>query len=157
MKWTVKDMDVSVKEKAYIDTVLIPFVPIEWGNEMGNAVVEGHYSLLLGEETERQLKGRVILSPPFTYLKKIDEAEKKDLFQPWIQEIKESDFKHIVCLVSDPDFSRTQTDELGEHVQVVWMPAIPIEHMDSTYKQDYLNEQVAQIMKKITQAWSLQK
>lgn len=153
MKWNQDDLELFHKEKNYIDTVLIPLVPIEWGSEMGRTVLEGRFATLLGEETERQLKGRLILSPPFTYLKNRPfDHTKKDL-KEWILEIHADGVKLIVCLASDPQWHEIFQGRDEEGLLNVWLPALPIDHLDSKHKQDYVDENVGQILKKITNAW----
>lgn len=153
MLWNMDDLELFHKEKDYIDTVILPFVPIEWGSDMGRTVQEGRFSLILGEETEHQLKGRVILSPPFTYLKSQSLDDKIAQFHHWIREIRKDSIKFIVCITSDPSWHSFFQDINESGLVNVWLPAVPFDHLNSTHQQDYLDENVGQIIKKMTHAW----
>lgn len=154
MKWTQDDLDVFHKEKDFIDTVLIPVLPIRWGNEMGRTVLEGRFTTILSEEAERHLTGRMILSPPFTYLKHRPFDETLRALKEWIKEMRTDGVKLIVCLASDPQWNQTTHECEEDGVLNVWLPALPLDHLDPKHKQDYLDDNVGQIMKKITNAWS---
>lgn len=154
MKWTLNDWAVFQKEKDYIDTVLIPFIPIHWGEGMKGTVTTGRFTTLLAEEIERQLKGRVILNPPFTYLESESLEMKRTRLDGWIEEIKSYGIKHIICLSTDPKWNFVHTENRTIGVTNIWVPALPIDHMDSKHRQDYLDETVGQVLRQMAQAWN---
>lgn len=67
MKWSSKDIQVYQKEKTYIDTVLIPLMPLAFQKEQTKAVLASEYIESISMELERMYQGRILLSLPFTY------------------------------------------------------------------------------------------
>jgi hypothetical protein len=157
MKWLAEDLDVFQREKEYIDTVLIPLVPIKWGEQMSSVVREGRFSLILAELLERELKGRVILSPAFTYLKSGSFEETKRTLERWLAEIQGAGVKFILTLTSDVDWKTGPIKSQAEGVETIWLPAVPVEHMNPKHKQDFLDETVGNVLKQIAQVWQTTK
>jgi len=67
MKWVTKDMDVYIQAKEYVDTAVIPLIPVSLEGNLKNTVSMGEFITILSNEVERQFKGRIILFPAFTY------------------------------------------------------------------------------------------
>ncbi|HET6871896.1 MAG TPA: DUF2487 family protein [Sporolactobacillaceae bacterium] len=153
MKWLAEDLDVFQREKEYIDTVLLPLVPIQWGEHMSSVVREGRFSLLLSEQLERELKGRVILSPAFTYLKANSFEDTMRQLEAWLNEIQRAGVKSIVTLTSDVDWKIHISEKQTEGVRHIWLPAVPLEHMNPQSQQDFLDEMVGSVLKQIAEVW----
>ncbi len=60
MKFQAEDADRFLQSKAYIDTAIIPLVGVN-ADQMKQTVSLGEFTILVAEELERQLKGRVFL------------------------------------------------------------------------------------------------
>ncbi len=153
MKWNLEDLDIFRKEKAYVDTVIIPLVPIHWGEDMNGPVTAGRFVTLLAEEIERQLKGRVILSPPFTYLKKESREEKSKRLGDWVQAIEAYGAKYRICLTADLDWNPSQSEKESPGLTCFALPALPIDHMDPKHRQDYIDDHVGHVLKKMMHTW----
>ncbi|MGV3488097.1 MAG: DUF2487 family protein [Tuberibacillus sp.] len=150
MRWAVTDMQKYVEQKAYIDTVIIPLVPIAWEEQdLIPTVREGEFIHTILAETERQLHGRVILIPPLTYLKSESKEEKLERIHKWGDEIKKENIKYVFFVTSDADWKKAE-DELNS---LIWAAPIPLEHMDDRYRKDFVDETVRLIMKQITEMW----
>ncbi|WP_085523562.1 DUF2487 family protein [Tuberibacillus sp. Marseille-P3662] len=150
MKWQASDMQTFMSDKQYIDTVIIPLVPVEWSETMVNTVREGGYIQTMAMAIEKELKGRIVESPPFTYLKQESLEERMKRIQMWKDEIKSSGVKYVIFMTSDVDWKQKES-ELGE---LLWMPAVPLEHMDSRHRADFLEENMGSILKTITDHWT---
>ncbi|MBK5462902.1 DUF2487 family protein [Peribacillus sp. TH16] len=96
MKWTAKDLDMYIQSKEYVDTVLIPLVPITFGSQIKQTGSMNEFLTILSSEIEKQMKGRILLMPTFHYLS--DEEDKIDLLKRWTNKVKENNFKHIFFL-----------------------------------------------------------
>lgn len=153
MKWLAEDIEVFQREKEYIDTVLLPLVPIQWGEDMGSVVREGRFSLLLSEQLERELKGRVILSPAFTYLKANSFEDTMRQLETWLSEIQRAGVKTIVTLTSDVDWKINLSENQTEGVRHIWLPAVPLEHMTPQSQLDFLDEMVGSVLKQVAEVW----
>ena len=150
MKWTSKDISQYVQAKEYIDTVIIPLMPISFGDNIKTIASHGEYIHILSYELERQFKGRVILLPPFTYVEK-DQAEKKvEQLNNLSLHIKENNIKHVFLMTSDSSWNQQAQQLEGK---LVWLPAIPLEDMEEKYKQKIIQDQMNQLLPMFIQKW----
>jgi hypothetical protein len=149
MKWNGKDIDLYLKEKQFIDTAVVPLLPIAIGSEMKQAASQGEFIELLSLHLERQFKGRLLLFPAFTYLNTLEDHQKMDMLQNWEVKLKESGFSHIFYLTSDISW-REQDKTEGK---LIWIPSVPLEHMEEQYKHSILEDQVKQLINIIVQQW----
>src|SRR5690606_21499641 len=67
MKWFTVDMDVYLQAREYVDTAVIPLIPVSLEGDLKSTVSMGEFIAILSNEVERQFKGRIILFPAFTY------------------------------------------------------------------------------------------
>ncbi|KJJ41782.1 hypothetical protein UM89_10845 [Bacillus subtilis] len=146
MKWRITDAKDYLQSKDYIDTAVIPLISIKVGAHFKVAAEKGEFTHLLSEELERQLKGRVYLLPPYTY---VDRNEKtvqglKDLREELI-----SEFRHVVLLTSDESWN--SEDALGK---IIVKPSVPLEHLNDSLKRKILDERTAEILNVLLQLWS---
>ncbi|MBM7645279.1 hypothetical protein JOD45_001490 [Scopulibacillus daqui] len=151
MKWEVKDIEMYLQEKQYIDSVIIPLIPFSWGGQLLHSVREGEYIQILSKEIEKQLRGRVIMVPPFTYLRGESLEKSLERLKNWENELKESGIQFIFYLTSDADWKQieTQLDKL------LWLPAVPLEHIESKHRVKFIDDGVGDLLKQITQEWQV--
>ena len=149
MKWNGNDIETYLKEKQLIDTAVVPLLPIAIGSEMKQAASQGEFIELLSLHLERQFKGRLLLFPAFTYLNTLEDHQKMDMLQNWEVKLKESGFSHIFYLTSDISW-REQDKTEGK---LIWIPSVPLEHMEEQYKHSILEDQVKQLINIIVQQW----
>ena len=154
MKWEVTNMDTFLQAREYVDTVFIPLVPIAANGQMKSIVSMGEFISIMTNELERQFQGRALLIPPFTYLKSEKEETRKIRLQAWINELKEEGFQHVIFFTSDSDWKLSERELEGE---LVWIPTIPLEHMEFANKQQVIAEQIKQLVPILTNAWQATK
>ncbi|MFF2286508.1 YpiF family protein [Peribacillus butanolivorans] len=152
MKWTAKDLDMYIQSKEYVDTVLIPLVPITFGSQIKQTGSMNEFLTILSSEIEKQMKGRILLMPTFHYLS--DEEDKIDLLKRWTNKVKENNFKHIFFLTSDIEWKKEER-ELEQNL--VWIPAIPLETLENNQAREMINQQVLQILDIFTYNWKNEK
>ncbi|RRN69705.1 DUF2487 family protein [Peribacillus simplex] len=152
MKWTAKDLDMYIQSKEYVDTVLIPMVPLSFGGQMKQTGSMNEFLTILSLEIEKQMKGRILLLPTFHYLS--DEMDKVERLNRWAKEVKEKDFKHIFFLTSDFEWKKEER-ELENNL--VWIPAIPLESLETVQAREMINQQVLQILDVFTYNWKNEK
>ncbi|MCY7892562.1 YpiF family protein [Bacillus vallismortis] len=146
MRWRITDAKDYLQAKDYIDTAVIPLINIRIGVHFKMAAEKGEFTQLLSEELERQLKGRVYLLPPYTY---VDRNEKT---VQGLQELREellSEFPHVVLLTSDENWK--SENALGN---IIVTPSVPLEHLKDTLKRKILDERTAEILNVLLQMWS---
>jgi hypothetical protein len=152
MKWMTTDVDLYLQSNEYVDTAIVPLIPISIGKQMKNVVLAGEFITVLSHEIERQFKGRVYLLPPFTYLTDSVLNEEFVRLQKWKDSITEKGFKHVLFLTSDEVWKRF-ADHLGSHL--ISMQPVPLEHVESKYKQQIITDEVQALVPLILKAWRI--
>jgi hypothetical protein len=150
LKWVPKDIQTYIEAKEYVDTAVIPLYSVSLGDEMRQSAETAEFITLLTSLLERQFTGRMVLFPPFTYLKKeSNENNIKDLAD-WEVQVKKADFKHIFYITSDSDWKLNEATLKGS---VVWIPALPLGSMEESQKVSLIDSQVKQLLNLFTQKW----
>ncbi|MCQ6273889.1 YpiF family protein [Bacillus sp. V3B] len=150
MKWNTEDIDVYIKAKEYVDTIVLPLYPISLDDQIKKTAEMTEFITLLSGQLERQFKGRLMMLPGFTYLKSKSEDELyKDLLE-WEKEFFENDFKHVYYITSDSDWKKIENNLEGS---LIWLPTIPLQQMDEHYRNTILEDQVKQLFSLFVQRW----
>lgn len=150
MKWIPQDIETYLNAKEYVDTAVVPIFSVSMGGEMKQSAAAVEFITLLTGYLERQFTGRLILFPPFTYLNsKNCESNLSDL-KEWETSLTEGEIKHIFYITSEIDW-RAREEELNG--TVIWLPSIPLEHMNDTQKLAVIDSQVKQLLGLFTQKW----
>ena len=152
MKWTAKDLDMYMQSKEYVDTVLIPLVPLSFKGQMKQTGSMNEFLTILSLEIEKQMKGRILLLPTFHYLS--DEMDKVERLNRWANEVKENNFEHVFFLTSDFEWKKEER-ELENNL--VWIPAIPLEGLEIEQAREMINQQVLQILDIFSYNWKNEK
>lgn len=150
MKWTTEDILSFIKEREYIDTAILPLIPVDFHDGMKESAAMNEFISIITAELERQFKGRVLLLPSFTYLKNDDIAVVTERLHRWLASLKESGMKHILMMTSDSNWKRKEKELMEE---VVWLPLIPLENLDAAYKKQVITEQMKQIIPIMMDKW----
>lgn len=151
MRFVTKDIDLYLQAKEYVDTALIPLMPVTWGSQSKNAASIAEFMNIMTMEIERQFKGRIVLFPPFTYLMGEDEAARLQRLGEWEAEIKENGMKHILFFTSDSAWKSAE-DKLES--ELIWFPSLPLEHVEEKYLQSIIGDQMKQLMPVFMNKWS---
>ncbi|WP_162595923.1 YpiF family protein [Bacillus sp. CGMCC 1.16541] len=154
MKWFTKDVDMYLQAKDYVDSILLPVIPLDFGSSIKTNASMGEYMTLLTSEIERQFKGRLFLSPSFTYLKEEDLELQKNRLLLWKNNMEENRFKHVFIMTSDSAWKQYE-NELGE--SFLWLPSLPLENLDDQYKVKVIQDQVQQMMNLFLEQWKKEK
>lgn len=152
MKWTAKDLDMYMQSKEYVDTVLIPLVPLSFKGQMKQTGSMNEFLTILSLEIEKQMKGRILLLPTFHYLS--DEMDKVERLKRWANEVKDNNFEHVFFLTSDFEWKKEER-ELENNL--VWIPAIPLEGLEIEQAREMINQQVLQILDIFSYNWKNEK
>lgn len=147
MHFNVKDLEQFQAQKQFIDTAIVPLVHIDLtdgGMQQSGSAVD--YLLSLANFIEQQFRGRLVLLPPFSYTTNLRDEQFPSKLK---EELLENGFKTIVFISCD-HYWQIFKDELN----IIWMPAIPLESMDKAIKQRILEDQLKQIIPVLTNAWN---
>ncbi|KML45669.1 YpiF family protein [Cytobacillus firmus] len=150
MKWISQDIDMFLKEKQYVDTAVLPLLPVSFGDDIKQSVAMTEFISLLSVQLERQFRGRLIMLPGYAYLKLASEESMISGLGQWESELKAQGFKHIFLLTSD---SMWKTFEDRLQGGLIWLPSLPLEHMDENYRNSILDDQVKQLLNLFVQKW----
>lgn len=148
MKWIPQDIETFLNAKEYVDTAVIPLVPVGFGEDMKLSASIAEFITLLVNHLERQFTGRLLLFPPFTYLKTENEEIILNDVKKWTE--KMYDFRHIFFITSDSDLKMCE-EKFGTNL--LWIPALPLENMDDAQKMSMIDSQVKQILNFFTKKW----
>lgn len=148
MKYQSIDVEKFIDSREYIDTVVIPLNPVAFGDSFSQTVSSYEFMTLLTYELEKELKGRLFLSQPLSYIKNSTAEDKIKLLSAWVEYYKGEGFKYIQFLTTDSKW--TSLDEDGN---VVWIPAIPIEKMPLEAIKSVISEQTKQLAGKLAEFW----
>ncbi|WP_102345787.1 YpiF family protein [Bacillus sp. Marseille-P3661] len=150
MKWTTTDMDMFLQAKEYVDTVVVPLVPITLIGEVKSTVEMGDYISMISIELERQFKGRLVMLPAFTYLKEEQESGLVERLNIWHQVLKEGGAKHIIYITADSDW-KLQEKQLDS--SLLWLPNISLENIDRKTIEKMISAQMKQVLSIIMNMW----
>ena len=150
MKWITKDIDVYLQAREYVDTAVMPLIPISWSQNVKSTVALGEFITILSAEIERQFKGRVVLFPSFTYSMKEVMDNRLDRMQAMSAEIMEGGLKHIIYITSDSEWKQVEQNLPGD---LLWIPSLPLEYVEEKYKQKMIQDQMKQLVSIFMDIW----
>ncbi|SDN36930.1 YpiF family protein [Alkalicoccus daliensis] len=151
MRWNENDAKTYQSAKEYVDTAIIPLLPVAGGKEQEEAVRMGEFTSYLTDFLERQYTGRVYLLPPFTYLKEESTEDRLERLKTWTEHFKNQGFSHFLYVTSDSRWRQADARDLGE---LVWIPAFSLAEMDTNKRQQSIEQQAQQIIPLMTEKWS---
>jgi hypothetical protein len=150
MKWVPQDIETYITAKEYVDTAIIPLYSVSVGEDMKQSAASAEFITLLTNHLERQFTGRLLLFPPFTYLKNEEREKSVTTLQEWEKTISQGSFKHLFYITSDIDW-RNREEELNG--SLIWLPTLPLEQMNNSQKMEMIDSQVKQLFVLFTQKW----
>ncbi|WP_245688083.1 DUF2487 family protein [Salimicrobium halophilum] len=146
-----KDLEQFVEEKAYIDTLFIPVIPVATSSD--DKVVSSGFQLELNELfsriIEEQFKGRIVLAPSFYYMDEKVEGE-KDRLNEWIDAFSRQPFNHVFLFSFDRSWRKVEGELNGE---LLWFPGLRNGDLQSTETQSFVKEQAKEIIEIIKDSW----
>ena len=150
MKWVPQEVETYLKAKEYVDTAVIPLYSVAFGDEMKQSAGMGEYITLLTGHLERQFTGRILLFPPFTYLKNNQTDKVINDLKNWEANIEASEFKHTFYITTESEWKMHEQNFTGS---IIWLPALPLEFMEDAQKMSLIDNQVKQLLNIFTQKW----
>ncbi len=147
MHFIGKDIDQYISQQDYIDTAVVPLLQLDLSDTgMKSSAGASEYLQNLTALLEKQFKGRILLLPPISYGKG---ANRQRIADELKEELNLTKFKHVFYMTTDAEW-RT-IDQLKN---VLWLPAIPMEDMDQSFKNSVMEDQLRQVLPLFTKEWS---
>ncbi|GAA0347684.1 YpiF family protein [Bacillus carboniphilus] len=150
MQWNAKDLSSLKEVKEYIDTAIVPLLPISLKGDMVQTGSMVEFTQMLSMALQVQFTGRTLLFPPFTYWKHEEFSKKSIRLQEWEQTIQNEGFTHIFYFTSDLDWKHY---EAGQGNEVLVLPTVPLESMEEKFKHSMIQDQVKQFINLFVQKW----
>ncbi|WP_100010804.1 YpiF family protein [Lentibacillus sediminis] len=152
MKWIQQDMMTYKEAKDYIDTAVIPLVPFQLsqGQELKKNAFQREVLNLFAGEIERDLAGRVLLIPEFTYLKTSDRQVEGERLSSWCEEIQKQPFNHIFFITFDPAWKKHEQALAGT---LIWLPAMATDSMQTSETHQMIRGQAQEMGELIRSYW----
>lgn len=147
MNWTANDMDTYLQQKEYIDTLLVPLLKLETNpGRMKSNSSSIEFLMHLTTFMENQFKGRMMLMPPFSYTQSTNIETMANTLS---KDFALMEFKHVFYITTDANWTTIKIE--GE---VIWLPSIPLESMDKQLRQKIIEDQLRQVLPRLTQKWA---
>ena len=147
MFFYVKDVKQFQGNKEFIDTAIVPLLSLNFEeSKMVQSSSETEYLMSLTSFIEKQFKGRLMVLPPFSY---IEQRKSDENVLAIKEELYKAGFKHIFFITTEHFWTSK-----SEHIDVIWLPAIPLESMDSIVKKTVLEDQLKQVLPTFLSRWN---
>lgn len=147
MYFNANDVTSFMAQKDFIDTAIVPLVSIDLSSEkMKQSGAEVDFVMSLTSFIEQQFKGRLLVMPPFSYMTSFKNEE---LPQQLEAQLHNAGFKHVFFITCDHFWTNS-----GDIVNIIWLPAIPLESMDASVKKSILEDQLRQVIPMLSTKWA---
>lgn len=154
MQWTSGGLKKYAQAKEYVDTLLIPLVPFQLSNDtlMLEKAFQREFLSLFSKEIERELTGRILLTPDYTYLSTTNKTIEINRINEWILDVQTQPFHHILFLTLDAGWKKHEQDLSGD---LFWFLGMRKGDIHSKEMGVLIRDQVEQIIDLIRADWSL--
>ncbi|WP_422123412.1 DUF2487 family protein [Planococcus sp. X10-3] len=147
MHFIGKDIEQYINQLEYVDTGVVPLLELNLSaSGLKKSAGASEYLQSLTALLEKQFKGRIMLFPPVSYS---NNADRTRLSTEISTEMAKTDFKHVFYITTDAEWRSVE-----ELKNVIWLPAIPTEDMDRSFKQSVMEDQLRQVLPLFLKEWS---
>lgn len=152
MKWTKSDVEKYVEAKEYVDTVVIPVQSFQLSkdDQLIKDTFAGEVLSIYANEIEKELSGRLLLTPTYTFNKQSDIKQEVARLNEWIADIKEQPFEHVFLLTLDLNLKK---EEQALDGNLLWFPGLQPTDLQSQEAVQMIRSQIEQISELIRSYW----
>lgn len=150
MKWIPHDIEMYLNAKEFVDTAVIPLVPISFGEEMKQAASMSEFITLVTTLLERQFTGRILLLPPIAYITNADYEKILNELITWTRALYENNLNHIFFITSDRAWENFIEEMNGT---LVWIPNFEPKNLENCQKNQIIDSYIKQLLTLFTQKW----
>jgi hypothetical protein len=148
MRWVSADVEMYQKAAEYVDSAIVPLLPVSFGEDMKQNASMAEFIGILTSQLEKQFKGRIFLLPDFVYIKGHESCIKT--LNDWENTLLDKQFKHVFFITSDSSWRQYEKDLSGN---LLWLPSLSLEHMQEQQKVAIVEDQVKQLLSLFTEKW----
>src|SRR5699024_6266949 len=110
MKWNKASLEQYGQAKANLHTLSVPQgafhrVP---DNDLKKTDLQSELVAILSKEIEKELTGRIMLTPSFNYLKKSNKETEANRLNEWLDDAKTQPFNHIFLVTFDAAWKKNE-------------------------------------------------
>jgi len=152
LKWTSDDLQKYLQAKEYVDTAIIPVLGFQLNQEK-NVVKQAFQQEVLSiyaNEIEKELSGRVLLTPSYNYIKSENMDEEITRLNNWIEHMQTQPFSSVFVLTFDNQWKKCEKDL---HAELLWFPSVQTSNIKSEETIHMIRNQVEQISELIRSYW----
>lgn len=152
MKWTRTDLEKYVGAKEYIDTLIIPLLPFQLAEDttLATTAFQSEVLSIFIRELEKELAGRIMLTPPYHYLKHSEKKDEVKRINSWVNEAKQQPFEHIFFISFDASWKKVEGDLDGS---LLWLPGKKSGDIQTKEMIQEIRDQVEQVGELIRSFW----
>ncbi|WP_077621743.1 DUF2487 family protein [Sediminibacillus massiliensis] len=152
MRWTKSDLDLYFSAEEYVDTLLLPLLPIslEDNSSMEKSSIQSESMSIFVNQMEKLYKGRIFLFPTYNYLSSADLEKETARLNEWVSKAMDKPFQHVFFFTFDHHWKKHERNLEGN---LLWLPAIQSGDMHAAETQNIIKEQIAQITELIKSYW----
>jgi len=152
MRWLKTDIEKYVEAKEYVDTAVIPVQGFQLSedNQLVKETFAGEVLSIYANEIEKELSGRILLTPTYTF-NKLTNIEKEVMrLNEWITDLKNQPFEHIFILTLDLNLKKQEQLIDGN---LLWLPGLKPTDLQSQEAVQMIRSQIEQISELIRSYW----
>ncbi|ASK63345.1 hypothetical protein CFK37_14860 [Virgibacillus phasianinus] len=152
MRWVQKDLLQYIEAKEFVDTIIIPLAPFHLSNdsELQKSGFQSEALSILMNEIERDLAGRVMVTPTYAYLKGADKQIEIDRLNKWQDDVSNQPVNHIFFLTFDSTWKKHERLLNGT---LLWLPGLQSGDLYSAEMQTVVHDQVNELSELIRSYW----
>lgn len=152
MRWTKKDIKTYMDAKEYIDTIVVPLNPFQLSNDndLEKITFQSEVLTVFTQEIEKELTGRILLTPTYHYLKSSSKDNEVERINTWIKDIQKQNFTQIFFISFDSSWRKY---EQALHGELLWLPGIHSGDLNSKEMHNVIRDQVEQVVELIRSYW----
>lgn len=152
MKWFNEDLTKYIQAKEYVDTAIIPLQAFHLSQEatLEKDAFQREVLSIYTQEVEKELSGRVMLTPTYNYLKNAHIGSEVERLNEWISNIETQPFKTIFVITFDNAWKKNEKEL---NCNLLWLPGIKSGNIRSEETLTVIRNQVEQISELIRSYW----
>lgn len=152
MKWVKQDLQQYVQAKEYVDTMIVPLLPFQLSNDsnLEKDAFQNEMLSIFNRELEKELTGRVLLSPDYHYLASAGKELELERLHTWVDDAQTQSFPFVFFITSDSGWKKIEQNLKGD---LIWLPFIASDSMKSSEIQSVVRSQVKEVIGLIRSYW----
>lgn len=152
MKWIKEDIEKYIQAKEYIDTLIIPLLPFDLSEdkEMPKIAFQGEVISIFVRELEKELMGRVVLTPSYYYNNNADKKNEIERINTWVEDAQKQPFEHVFFVTFDATWKKEEKDLKGS---LIWLPSNHSVTINSKEMITIIRDQVEEVGELIRSYW----